>query len=85
MPLFHVHGLMASTLATSRGGTVGAPQVQSVVVRRVARESGVTWYSAVPTIHQLLLARAADPTAATGWQREACASSGRAARRCRRE
>ena len=29
---------------------------------RVARDHGVTWYSAVPTLHQLLLARARDPT-----------------------
>ena len=27
---------------------------------RTARDHGATWYSAVPTIHQLLLARAAD-------------------------
>jgi acyl-CoA synthetase (AMP-forming)/AMP-acid ligase II len=59
MPLFHVHGLVASTLATlGSGGTV-------VVVSRfnplsfwsIVREHRVTWYSAVPTIHQLLLAR----------------------------
>lgn len=29
---------------------------------RVARDHGVTWYSAVPTLHPLLLARAGDPT-----------------------
>ena len=28
----------------------------------MARDHGVTWYSAVPTLHQLLLARAADPS-----------------------
>ena len=28
---------------------------------RVARDHGVTWYSAVPTLHQLLLARAPNP------------------------
>jgi acyl-CoA synthetase (AMP-forming)/AMP-acid ligase II len=64
MPLFHVHGLVASTLATlSTGGTVVVPQkFRPLSFWRVARDHGVTWYSAVPTLHQLLLARAADPT-----------------------
>jgi len=64
MPLFHVHGLVASTLATlSTGGTVVVPhKFRPLSFWRVARDHGVTWYSAVPTLHQLLLARAADPT-----------------------
>jgi acyl-CoA synthetase (AMP-forming)/AMP-acid ligase II len=64
MPLFHVHGLMASTLATlSTGGTVILPaRFNPLSFWRVARDFGMTWFSAVPTIHQLLLARAADPT-----------------------
>jgi acyl-CoA synthetase (AMP-forming)/AMP-acid ligase II len=62
MPLFHVHGLVASTLATlASGGSVIAP-------RRFSASSfwaecaayGVTWYSAVPTIHRILLSRAED-------------------------
>jgi acyl-CoA synthetase (AMP-forming)/AMP-acid ligase II len=59
MPLFHVHGLVASTLATlSTGGTVVVPSKFSPLsFWRVARDHGVTWYSAVPTLHQLLLAR----------------------------
>src|SRR5437764_13605967 len=59
MPLFHVHGLVASTLATlSTGGTVVVPgKFSPLSFWRVAREHGVTWYSAVPTLHQLLLAR----------------------------
>jgi acyl-CoA synthetase (AMP-forming)/AMP-acid ligase II len=59
MPLFHVHGLVASTLATlSTGGTVVVPaKFSPLSFWRVAQESGATWYSAVPTIHQLLLAR----------------------------
>jgi acyl-CoA synthetase (AMP-forming)/AMP-acid ligase II len=62
MPLFHVHGLVASTLATlSTGGTVVVPaKFSPLSFWRVAKEHGVTWYSAVPTIHQLLLARVAD-------------------------
>jgi acyl-CoA synthetase (AMP-forming)/AMP-acid ligase II len=64
MPLFHVHGLMASTLATlSTGGTGTLPaRFNPLSFWRVARAFGMTWFSAVPTIHQLLLARAADPT-----------------------
>jgi acyl-CoA synthetase (AMP-forming)/AMP-acid ligase II len=64
MPLFHVHGLVASTLATlSTGGTLVVPaKFSPLSFWRIARDHGVTWYSAVPTIHQLLLARA-DPAA----------------------
>jgi acyl-CoA synthetase (AMP-forming)/AMP-acid ligase II len=60
MPLFHVHGLVASTLATlASGGTVVVPgKFNPLSFWRVARDHGVTWYSAVPTLHQLLLARA---------------------------
>ncbi|MEZ5285739.1 MAG: AMP-binding protein [Vicinamibacterales bacterium] len=59
MPLFHVHGLVASTLATlASGGTVVVPgKFSPLSFWRVARDAGATWYSAVPTIHQLLLAR----------------------------
>jgi len=65
MPLFHVHGLVASTLATfATGGTVVVPEkFNPLSFWRVVRDQGVTWYSAVPTIHQLLLARAASSTA----------------------
>ena len=60
MPLFHVHGLVASTLATlATGGTVVVPaKFNPLSFWRVARDQRVTWYSAVPTLHQLLLARA---------------------------
>ena len=64
MPLFHVHGLVASTLATlATGGTVVVPlKFRPLSFWRVARDHGVTWYSAVPALHQLLLARAGDPS-----------------------
>ncbi len=60
MPLFHVHGLVASTLGTlSTGGTIVVPgKFNPLSFWRSAHEHGVTWYSAVPTMHQLLLARA---------------------------
>lgn len=59
MPLFHVHGLVASTLGTlSSGGTLVVPaKFNPLSFWRIARDTGTTWYSAVPTIHQLLLAR----------------------------
>jgi len=62
MPLFHVHGLVASTLATlATGGAVVVPaRFNPLSFWRIAKDHGVTWYSAVPTLHQLLLARA-DP------------------------
>jgi acyl-CoA synthetase (AMP-forming)/AMP-acid ligase II len=60
MPLFHVHGLVASTLATlATGGTVVVPpKFNPLGFWRTVRDHRVTWYSAVPTMHQLLLARA---------------------------
>ena len=60
MPLFHVHGLVASTLATlATGGTVVVPaKFNPLSFWRVAGDYGATWYSAVPTLHQLLAARA---------------------------
>ena len=86
MPLFHVHGLVASTLATlSTGGTVVVPaKFNPLSFWRMARDYGVTWYSAVPTIHQLLLARAAIRPAGDRPAPSGSASSARAARRCRR-
>jgi acyl-CoA synthetase (AMP-forming)/AMP-acid ligase II len=59
MPLFHVHGLVASTLATlATGGTVVVPaKFNPLSFWSIAQDVGATWYSAVPTIHQLLLAR----------------------------
>ncbi len=60
MPLFHVHGLMASLMATfATGGAVVVPaRFSPLSFWRLAREHGATWYSAVPTLHQLLLGRA---------------------------
>jgi acyl-CoA synthetase (AMP-forming)/AMP-acid ligase II len=61
MPLFHVHGLVASVLSTFlSGGTVVIPaKFSPLAFWRTVRDARVSWYSAVPTIHQLLLTRAA--------------------------
>ena len=60
MPLFHVHGLVASVLSTLlSGGTVVVPaKFSPLSFWRTVRDTDATWYSAVPTIHQLLLTRA---------------------------
>ncbi|HUE81519.1 MAG TPA: acyl--CoA ligase [Pyrinomonadaceae bacterium] len=59
MPLFHVHGLVASTLATlATGGTVViVPRFNPLSFWKTVRDHRITWFSAVPTIHQLLLSR----------------------------
>jgi acyl-CoA synthetase (AMP-forming)/AMP-acid ligase II len=60
MPLFHIHGLIASTMATLlSGGTVAVPtKFNALSFWRTVREHRVTWYSGVPGMHQVLLARA---------------------------
>jgi acyl-CoA synthetase (AMP-forming)/AMP-acid ligase II len=60
MPLFHVHGLVASTLSTfESGGTVVVPpKFNPLNFWPVVKEHGVTWFSGVPTMHQALLTRA---------------------------
>lgn len=69
MPLFHIHGLIASVMATLlSGGTVVVPdKFNALAFWRMVRDHRVTWYSGVPTMHQLLLARAHQkpPEAAT--------------------
>lgn len=60
MPLFHIHGLMASTMATfATGGTVVVPAggFDAMTFWPITKAHRATWYSAVPTIHQLLLMR----------------------------
>jgi acyl-CoA synthetase (AMP-forming)/AMP-acid ligase II len=68
MPLFHVHGLVASTLGTLvTGGTIVVPaKFNPLSFWRIAKDHKVTWYSAVPTLHQLLLARAEPGARPTG-------------------
>ena len=59
MPLFHVHGLVAAVLATlSTGGTVVVTRFRPSAFWDGVARHGATWYTAVPTIHSRLLARA---------------------------
>jgi len=60
LPLFHGHGLIGATLSTlsSGGSVVIPPRFSASDFWKLFREHRATWYSAVPTIHQVLLARA---------------------------
>ena len=79
MPLFHVHGLIGATLSTLHtGGAVVIPAKFSAgAFWQLASKSGVTWYSAVPTIHQILLGRADQDNAPRGGLRfiRSCSSA----------
>ncbi|QXE33843.1 AMP-binding protein [Streptomyces sp. GMY02] len=62
MPLFHGHGLMGGLLATfASGGRVALPSSGRFSAHSFWPEMtalGATWYTAVPSIHQILLLRA---------------------------
>jgi acyl-CoA synthetase (AMP-forming)/AMP-acid ligase II len=60
LPLFHGHGLIGAALSTlASGGAVILPaRFSASRFWRLFRQHGATWYSAVPTIHQILLQRA---------------------------
>ncbi len=60
MPLFHIHGLVAPVLATlAAGASVScSPGFDALRFFSWLAEVKPTWYSAVPTMHQAILARA---------------------------
>src|SRR2546422_7584156 len=60
VPLFHGHGLIGAALATlASGGTAIVPaRFSASRFWGLFRKHGATWYSAVPTIHEVLLDRA---------------------------
>jgi len=60
MPLFHIHGLMAAVLATlGKGASVCcSPGFDALRFYSWLEQSNPTWYTAVPTMHQAILARA---------------------------
>lgn len=59
MPLFHVHGLMAALLSSlAAGGAAILPaagRFSASTFWKDLKEGDGTWYTAVPTIHQILL------------------------------
>ncbi|MGA8545610.1 MAG: FadD7 family fatty acid--CoA ligase [Mycobacterium sp.] len=61
MPLFHGHGLIAALLSTlASGGTVLIPaggRFSAHTFDDDVRAARATWFTAVPTIHQILLGR----------------------------
>lgn len=66
MPLYHGHGLIAALLSTlASGGTVLLPargRFSAHTFWDDVEAAGATWFTAAPTIHQILLERAAaDP------------------------
>ena len=65
MPLFHIHGLVAAVLAsiTAGGSVVCTPGFDANAFFRWIEMFRPSWYTAVPTIHQSVLAVAADQQA----------------------
>ncbi|OMP83054.1 putative peroxisomal-coenzyme A synthetase [Diplodia seriata] len=57
MPLFHIHGLVAGTLSPlgSGGSVIVPPRFSASDFWRHFTCHSATWYTAVPTIHQILL------------------------------
>jgi len=71
MPLFHIHGLIGALLSSlSAGASVAAtPGFNALKFAAWMTELRPTWYTAVPTMHQAILARAARaPDAAAGYR-----------------
>jgi oxalate---CoA ligase len=68
MPLFHIHGLVGALLASLTGGgsVVCTPGFSPERVFDWLEESEATWYTAVPTMHQEVLARVAANREAIG-------------------
>jgi acyl-CoA synthetase (AMP-forming)/AMP-acid ligase II len=60
MPLFHVHGLIGATLSSLWAGStvIVPPRFSAQTFWPAIQAHRVTWYSAVPTIHQILISRA---------------------------
>ncbi len=62
MPLFHIHGFAGALLSTivSGGSLVCTPGFQAPRFLEWCDEFAPTWYTAVPTMHQAVLARATE-------------------------
>ncbi len=62
MPLFHIHGLIAAVLSgVGAGGSVFCcPPFSGRAFFDWMAEADATWYTAVPSMHQIILTRAAE-------------------------
>ena len=60
MPLFHIHGLIAAVTASLSAGAsvVATPGFNALKFFQWLDQEKPTWYTAVPTMHQAILARA---------------------------
>ncbi|MBT3991709.1 MAG: AMP-binding protein [Rhodospirillaceae bacterium] len=60
MPLFHIHGLIAAMMSSVRAGAsiFCSPGFNALSFFSWVAEAGPTWYTAVPTMHQVILTRA---------------------------
>jgi len=61
MPLFHIHGLVAALLASMASGAtvICTPGFNPLRIYAWFAEADPTWYTAVPTMHQAIVGRAA--------------------------
>jgi len=61
MPLFHIHGLIAAVLGSFGAGAsiVCTPGFNALNFFALLKAFSPTWYTAVPTMHQAILGRAA--------------------------
>jgi len=64
MPLFHIHGLIAAVLSSLSAGAAitCTPGFDALRIFGWIRSARPTWYTAVPTMHQAILSRAARNT-----------------------
>lgn len=60
MPLFHIHGLIGAVLASLAAGAevICTPRFDALKFFSLVKEFQPSWYTAVPTMHQTILARA---------------------------
>lgn len=64
MPMFHIHGLVASMLSSMSAGAyvVCTPGFNALKIFQWFKDVAPTWYTAVPTMHQAIMARASRNT-----------------------
>ncbi len=76
MPLFHIHGLVAALLSSLSAGAsvICTPGFHAPSFQGWLSELEPTWYTAVPTMHQAVLARKASPVPSLRFVRSSSAA-----------